>query len=173
MLCLWERLMGSDVGLDGVECTDYKSTCGAKIIANIYVKIFKARPHQLWRLDFMTKLPAYYMNVASVLRIKLENFSENISSSPSARLINILFCLRWIPWGLAQGSKPGDKGFVNFWEKKNYEWVLLQNVQATVNQIFETLAKTNCIALARNVLRFRNSWLLVLDHLSFRGCSNI
>ena len=142
-------------------------------IANICVKIFKAQTSSIMKVRRYDKVAAYYMNVASVLRIKLENFSENISSSPSARLINILFCLRWIPWGLAQGSKPGDKGFVNFWEKKNYEWVLLQNVQATVNQIFETLAKTNCIAIAGNVLRFRNSWLLVLDHLSFRGCSNI
>ena len=114
-------------------------------IANICVKIFKAQTYSIMKVRRYDKVAAYYIIVASVLWIKLENFSENISSSPSARLINILFCLRWIPWGLAQGYKPGDKGFVYFWERKNHEWALLQNIQATVNQIFETLGKQTAL----------------------------
>ena len=65
-----------------------------KIIAYICVKIFKAQTSSIMKVRCYDKVVAYYMNVASLLRIKLENFSENISSSPSARLINILFCLR-------------------------------------------------------------------------------
>ena len=51
-------LMGSEqnVRLDGVECTDYKSTCGAKIIANIYVKIFKAQTSSIMKVRLYDKV---------------------------------------------------------------------------------------------------------------------